>query len=112
MTPDIPLLTRLRNDLRAAMKQRDALSTTVLRSLLDALDNACAVPLTSEHALVYGDRTEVPRKLVTEAEYQAILRHEADSRSAAASEYEQLGRADVAARLHAELELVMRYVEA
>jgi uncharacterized protein YqeY len=107
----LSLQTRLRNDLLVAMKERDTVATKALRSLLDALDNACAVPLTAEHALVYGDQTEVPRKLVTESEYQLILRNEANSRSAAASEFEQWGRSEAAARVRAELSVILRYTE-
>jgi uncharacterized protein len=111
MNQNTPLQTRIRNDLLAAMKQRDTVTTKTLRSLLDALDNACAVPLTAEHVPVYGGLAEVPRKVVTESEYQAILRSEAAARHAAAIEFEQLGRSEAAARLRDELDIVMRYAD-
>jgi uncharacterized protein YqeY len=106
------LQTRLRNDLRAAMKERDAVTTLTLRSLLEAMDNACAVPMTAEHVQVYGRSGDVTRRVVTEDEYAGILRREADSRQAAALEYERLGRSEAAAQVRAELDVVLRYTEA
>lgn len=105
------LQIRLRNDLRTAMKQHDGVAALTLRSLLDALDNACAVPLTAEHVPVYGRSGDVPRRVVTDSEYESILRHEAALRSAAALEYERLGRMEAAAQVRAELSVVLRYLE-
>lgn len=105
------LRTRLRNDLRRAMKERDTIATMTLRSLLDALDNASAVPMTAEHVPVYGRSGDAPRKHVTESDYQVILRTEASSRHIAALEFERLGCTEAAARVRAELSIVMHYLE-
>ncbi len=104
------LRTRLSTDLRAAMKERDAVTTLTLRSLLEAMDNACAVPMTAEHVPVYGRSGDVPRRVVTESEYEIILRNEAASRNAAILEYERLGRTEAADQVRAELSVVLRYI--
>ena len=105
------LQTRLRNDLRTAMQEHDTVTTLTLRSLLDAMDNACAVPMTAEHVPVHGHSGDVPRRVVTDSEYESILRHEAASRSAAALEYERLGRTEAATQVRAELSIVLRYLD-
>jgi uncharacterized protein YqeY len=104
------LRTRLSHDLRRAMKERDKVATMTLRSLLEALDNAAAVPLTSEHTPVIGRSADVPRKAVTEQEYERIVRQEAASLNAAALEFEQIGRSEAAAGVRAELRVVLRYI--
>ena len=106
-----PLRMRLSTDLRRAMKERDMLTTMTLRSLLEAMDNASAVPMTAEHVPVYGRSGDVPRRIATEDDYRLIMRNEAASRQAAALEYERLGRIDAAAQVRAELKVVMRYID-
>ena len=105
-----PLRMRLSTDLRRAMKERDMLTTMTLRSLLEAMDNASAVPMTAEHVPVYGRSGDVPRRIATEDDYRLIMRNEAASRQAAL-EYERLGRIDAAAQVRAELNVVMRYID-
>jgi len=105
------LRARLSNDLRAAMKARDAIATPALRSLLAALDNGSAVPVTSAHVPVFGRSGDVPRKVLTERECRVILQAEANNRTAAIIEYEQRGRHDEAAQLRAELAIIARYLE-
>jgi uncharacterized protein len=112
MSTETPSLrTRLSTDLRTAMKERDTVATLTLRSLLEAMDNASAVPMTAEHVPVYGRSGDVPRKIVAESDYKIILRNEAASRRAAALEYERLGRTEAAAQVRAELSIVMRYID-
>ena len=106
-----PLRTRLSTDLRLAMKNRDTLTTLTLRSLLEAMDNASAVPMTAEHLPVYGRSGDVPRRIVTEDDYRLIVRNEAAARQAAALEYERLGCSEAAAHVQAELNVVMRYID-
>jgi hypothetical protein len=109
VTKTSPLLTQIRHDLRRAMQAHDQVAIHALRTLLDALDNACAVELTSEHVEVYGRLNEVPRKVITEAEYQALLQAEADARRSAAEEYERIGQLEAARRVRAELAIILRY---
>jgi uncharacterized protein YqeY len=105
------LRTRLNNDLLDAIKTGDQIATMTLRSILDVMDNATAVPLTAEHTPVYGRSHEVPRKPLTDSDYQVILQNEADLRSVAAIEYERLGCPEIAARLRVEVNIVMSYID-
>lgn len=104
------LRLRLSTDLRHALKARNAVAVSALRSLLAALDNASAVPVIGAHAPTIGRAGDVPRRQITEDDCEAILRREADALSAAASEYERLGRPEESARNRAELAVVFRYV--
>jgi len=103
---------RLNNDLLLSMKRRDLVATTVLRSVLAALDNASAVPMSNSHVPVFGRSGDVPRKVLSEIECEAILRNEAQTLRAAAEEYERLGRISEATRFRAELAIVERYLSA
>lgn len=87
---------RLRTALRAAMRARDAVAVSALRSTLAALDNATAVPASgflgpgSEHvagAAVGVGAAEAPRRELTEAEALAVVRAEIAERLAAADTY-------------------------
>ncbi len=106
------LRIRLTQDLRTATKEHDTLTMRTLRSLLDAMDNASAVPMTAEHVPVYGRSGDVPRKVVTENDYALIVRREAAAHEAAIQEYEHLGRYEAAAQVQAELNLIRRYIDA
>jgi uncharacterized protein YqeY len=111
----------LRDDLTAALKARDRVAVTALRSALAAIDNAEAVPVDlpldsvtgNEH--VAGSATglgtaEAERRHLTEADLRSIVENEVQERSVAAQEYEQLGRNDLAERLRAEAEVLSRYL--
>ena len=112
--------SRLRAALRAAMKERDAVAMSALRSALAAIDNAEAVPVSrqrpaappseaapSENVPIAGGvaglgGAEVARCAVTEEEAAAIAVAEAADRRAAARDYRAAGRADRADRLLSE----------
>jgi uncharacterized protein YqeY len=126
----------LRVDLTAAIKSRDRVAVTALRSALAAIDNAESVP--AEHSpgaststgtggtgtggtggtggqhiagAVSGlGATEAERRHLTEADLRAILETEITDRATAAANYEQLGRADQATQLHAEAQILRRYL--
>ncbi len=108
-------ITQLRHqlgtDLRQALKARDAIAVSALRSLLAALDNASAVPITEAHVPTIGRAGDLPRRQITARDSEAILRAEADALTAAANEYDRLGRPDESARKRAELAIVARYLE-
>ena len=114
----------LRDDLKAALKARDRVAITALRSALAAIDNAEAFP--ADHPLdsVAGSVTgnehvagsasglgaaEAQRRHLTEADLRSIVKKEVRERSVAAQEYEQLGRNDLAERLRAEAEVLSQY---
>lgn len=112
----------LREGLKAALKARDRVAVTALRSALSAIDNAEAVPLdrpsgtvaTSEH--VAGSAAglgaaEAARRDLTDADLRSVVETEIQERSVAASEYERLGRDDLAERLRAEAQVLSPYLE-
>ncbi|MCA2223551.1 GatB/YqeY domain-containing protein [Nonomuraea aurantiaca] len=117
----------LRDDLKTALKARDHIAVTALRSALAAIENAEAVPVDSpspgaaEHGITRNEHfagstaglgsADVERRLLTEAELLSIVEKEVRERSVAAQEYERLGRHDHAERLRAEAEVLSRYLK-
>lgn len=119
----------LRDDLTAALKARDRVAVSALRSALAAIDNAEAVPVDqpgdstgngtgnvtgNEHiagAAVGLGAAEAARRHLTDADLRSIVENEVLERSRAAEEYERLGRDDTAGRLRAEAEVLSRYLE-
>ena len=87
------------------MKEREKPAIDTLRCLLAVLDNAGAHDPTA-----FGSSTEVPRKLLTHNELQALMQVELASRRTAVIEYERGGRHQDAARLRVELILLSRYI--
>lgn len=115
------LRDRMREDLRAAMKARDAVRTSALRTALAAIDNAEAVPAETRHARTEASEhvagataglgsAEVARRRLDDAETAAIVAAQADERTQAAETYEGLGRDDEAARLRREAAVLRDYV--
>jgi uncharacterized protein YqeY len=92
------LKDRLNDDLHAAMKSRDELTTSTLRMALTAVRNA-------ETA---GDVA----KVLTDDEVLAVLTREAKKRREAASAFTGAGRTDQAAKENAEGEILDRYLPA
>ncbi len=112
---------RLRADLLTAMKARDAVAVSAIRSALAAIGNAEAVDTPAIPAPDGGGphfagsrpglgAAEAPRRALSEAEVDAILRGQIDERRAAASGYERLGDTERAARLREEAEVLAPYV--
>lgn len=109
----------LRRDLTAALKARDPIAITALRSALAAIDNAEAPadqpgPTTVESEHIAGSvgqgAAEVERRQLTEPDLRAIVEAEVHERSVAASGYEQVGRSDLAQRLRSEADVLSRYL--
>ena len=113
--------SRLQAALRAAMKERDTVAMSALRSALGAIANAEAVPLPeasvgplaapSENVPIAGSvaglgRAEIDRRVLTEDEATAIVAAEAADRRAAARDYRASGHADRAGRLLREAQAI------
>ena len=110
----------LRAGLTAALKAKDRVAISALRSALAAIDNAEAVApeptattATSEH--VAGGAAgvgaaEVARKELTDADMRAVVAREHQERTEAAETYAQLGREADAARVRAEAEVLARHL--
>ncbi len=92
------LKAQIQSDLTAAMKARDAVTTSTLRMLRAAIGNAEvagteAIELTNEQTL-------------------DVLRAEAKKRAEAAKVYDDAGRAESAAKEQSELAIIERYLPA
>ena len=104
----------MRSALKDAIKARDDVAVSALRSALASLDNAAAVEAalpTVEHAHIAGSAGglgagEAARAELTEAEVRDVLAREIEERRSAARAYAGLGRADTAARLRAEADVL------
>ncbi|GAB4584521.1 GatB/YqeY domain-containing protein [Nocardia sp. IFM 10818] len=109
-TGTAPLRDRLRAALPTAMKARDKNATAALRSALAAIDNAEAVDGSDMQAGAIESSpaglgtAERPRRDLTEADIEAIVRTEIADRLTAAAEYAGRGSSadDRAAALRAE----------
>ena len=101
---------RLTGALRKAMKDRDSVAVDVLRSLMSAIDNAGAIPVTRPASPMSRPSGEAPRRELSAAEVDQVLRAEAAERQAAAADYEQRGLRDEAGRLEAQLRIVAGFL--
>jgi uncharacterized protein len=111
--------SRLQAALRAAMKERDMVAVSGLRSALAAIANAEAVPLPTiasdqppagdQHvagSIAGPGGGEASRRAVTEGEATAIVVAEVTGRRAAARDYEAAGHRDRARRLLCEAQAI------
>jgi len=102
---------RLRADLKTALRERAMDEVRVLRTLIATLDNAEAVP--GEYVALpraFGDPSgEGARQELDAHAVAALLESEIDSRLAAAEDYQDRRRADEAARLRHEAQLLHTY---
>ena len=113
--------SQLRADLTAALKARNGVAVSALRSAIAAIENAESVgpsvtepsAATSEHiagATAGVGSSDVNRRVLSEVDTIAILRGEVEERSQAADEYAKLGRAEQAERLRREVQVLREYL--
>lgn len=107
--------TRLRTDLRIAMKNGRTGDAKLIRALIAAIDNAEAPPaMAGQGAMAQHDfrsgSAEVERLLLGRSEVRAAVLAEIGEREHAAGEMERLGRAELAETLRAEIALARCYV--
>jgi uncharacterized protein YqeY len=113
------LRARLRQALPEAMRARDKVAVSALRTTLAALDNAEAVPvdeaalrgLALEQAPVGVGVTEVARRELSETDVADIVRAEATERITAAAQLTAPAHADRAARLREEAAVLLRLLD-
>jgi uncharacterized protein YqeY len=110
-----PLRAAVRDALTVAMKDRDRVATSALRSALAAIDNAEAVDVSltppEQPGVIAGGVVglgagEVARRTVTDDDVRAILRDAITERETAAAQYEELRRGDDASRLRTEVSVL------
>jgi uncharacterized protein YqeY len=97
---------RLRESLKAALKDRDEVATAALRTALSAIANAEAVPPAPWKSRLGVGAGEAARRELSDADVIAILRAEVEEKQSAASVYERLGESNEARRLRAEAEFL------
>ena len=113
--------TRLRHDLRAAIKARDRTTTRALRSALSAIENAEATEFVHDPRVAKGSEyiagstaglgaAEVERRVLSDCDVHALMQAQVDERLLAAEEYEMLRRGDFASRLRGEADVLSQYL--
>ncbi|MFC0040777.1 hypothetical protein [Actinomadura rayongensis] len=108
----MPLRQELKDALVVAMKTRDRTAASVLRTTLAAIDNAGAVavadpgPQAIELTPVGAAATEAPRRDLTEADVERIVRAELDERRTLAADYARAGKPEQAERFQAEADVL------
>jgi uncharacterized protein YqeY len=113
---------RLQLALGAALKARDTVATSALRSALAAIDNASAVPAGPPPGAGTGSAhiagaasglgaAEAERRRLTAAEADQIVHAEIAERRAAAQDYERRGHPDRAAGLRREASILLAALE-
>lgn len=110
----------MRTALKAAMRERDKLAVSALRSGLSAIDNAEAVPT---EAVTHGDdspiagasvglgATEAARRELTLEDVRSLLRAEIEERQQAAIEIESAGHRDRAEDLRREVTVLQSVLD-
>ncbi len=113
-SPEVdPVRERLGTALRLAMRGRDRVAVSALRSAIAAIGNAEAVPVEDapgagaiETALTGVGAADAPRRVLSEADVIAIVREEISERDEAAAELDGLGREDASEPLRAGADLL------
>lgn len=107
------LREQMKTDLTRAMKARQSASVATLRSVLAAIDNAEAVPV-SEPTMpvepILGKSNEAPRKVLSADDIRQIIQNEVDERRDASAKYARLGLQSEAERLQAAATLLASYL--
>ena len=116
------LRTRLREQLRAAVRDRDRIAVAALRDAISALDNAEAVEpgaelwaASSEYVaggVVGLGAGEVERRVLDPEAQRAIVNSEIEGRLAAATTYEQHGHTSRANDLRGSVEVLLAVLDA
>ena len=110
----------LRRDLAAAIKVRDSVSVSALRSALGAIENAETVdgatpPPATQHSDFAGSvaglgKAEVDRQVLGDGEVELLVREEVQERQLVALDLDRAGHHQRAARLRAEADILLRYL--
>ncbi|WP_026370608.1 GatB/YqeY domain-containing protein [Kallotenue papyrolyticum] len=118
------LAERLQADLKDAMRAKDELRLTTIRSLRAAIKNEEVAKRTRERSAVVQRlaqergvspdtiaASELPEgEPLSDAEIQQVVRSEIKRRQDAAATYRQVGRADAAEREEAEIAILQQYL--
>jgi uncharacterized protein YqeY len=100
---------RIAQDLRVAIKARDASRVAALRSFAASLDNATAVPV--PYRIPPNEKVEVPRKALSQGDVRAILMREIGERRDSAVTLKAHACFEEAAAVEAEIEVLEQYID-
>jgi uncharacterized protein YqeY len=100
----------MRVDLRIAMRERDQAAVRALRSALAAFANAEAPALDGRGPAPSVGLVDQARLELSADDLQRLLCREIDERTAAAAEYDEVGRATAADDVRAEVAVLRRYL--
>jgi uncharacterized protein len=109
----LAIVARMRGDLPQAMKARDTVRVTALRTALAAIANAEAPQIVSSGWTepVIGRQHEAPRLVLAADDVAALVREQIDGRLADAAELEAVGQQDAATTLRAEAAALQPYLD-
>ena len=108
-------VARVRENLKSAMRERHGDEIALLRTLIAAVDNAQAVVVSPDHhpyiPHAFGSGTnEVPRRLLTAQDINALVAKEIAAREDAAMSYRAGGCEEAATILDSEIALLQTYL--
>jgi uncharacterized protein YqeY len=112
----VEMKTRLREDLKSAMKGGRSDEMKLIRTLITAIDHAEAVPVAQQGFSAQREfnsgSAEAERLELNASEVRGLILKEIEEREAAAAEFERLGMDGKAEGLRADALLARRYVAA
>ena len=113
--PAEDMKSRIRADLKTAMREQRANDVATLRSMIGAIDNAQAQPVGDRHdnyrLLPFNDASvEVPRRSLAEADLQHLIEAEIEVRLETARQLAGAGRQESATGLEHEALLLRAYL--
>lgn len=101
------LLTTLRSDITSALKARDSVKVSVIRSLLASIANAEAVPHSPSTDAVGVYAGDAARRSIEVEDVRGLLEEEKAERTGAAGEYTDPAAIE---RMHREAALIEGYL--
>ena len=120
--PPKDLRIRVREQLRAAVRERDRIAVAALRDAIAALDNAEAVEPGEEQSAASSEyvaggvvglgAAEAERRVLDPEAQRAIVHAEIEARLAAATTYEQHGHSSRATHLRVSAEVLLAVLDA
>lgn len=107
---EMELRRTIESDMRNARRARDRETDLVLRSVLQAFDNASAVDYDGRNRATYGLGGDVDRRLLSDADLQKVLRSLIDERILDMRTLRTHGQDAQADGLSREVDLIRRYL--
>lgn len=102
---------RLRQDLVAAIRSRDRIEISMIRTLIAAIENAEAVAAEPSAEVLIGLNHDRPRRRLTGEQITAIVARERAEVADAVERYRELGLDAELGELQARVAIIDRYTE-